>query len=77
MNQELQQVIKLSEAYNLIPIVRHVMADTETPIRIFQHFYRDRQAFLLESVEGGVKWARYSFIGTDPFMLFTVRTVRW
>ncbi|MFC5650804.1 anthranilate synthase component I [Paenibacillus solisilvae] len=69
MNQELQQVIKLSEAYNLIPIVRHVMADTETPIRIFQHFYRDRQAFLLESVEGGVKWARYSFIGTDPFML--------
>ena len=40
MNQELQQVIKLSEAYNLIPIVRHVMADTETPIRIFQHFYR-------------------------------------
>ncbi|MBW7473436.1 anthranilate synthase component I [Paenibacillus oenotherae] len=69
MNQELQQVIKLAETYNLIPIVRHVMADTETPIRLFQHFYRERRAFLLESVEGGVKWARYSFIGTDPFML--------
>ncbi|BBH20985.1 anthranilate synthase component I [Paenibacillus baekrokdamisoli] len=68
MNNELQQVIKLSETYNLIPIVRHMMADTETPIRIFQHFYKDRQAFLLESVEGGVKWARYSFIGTNPFM---------
>jgi anthranilate synthase component 1 len=36
---------------------------------LFQHFYRERQAFLLESVEGGVKWARFSFIGTDPFML--------
>lgn len=69
MNQELQQVIKLADTYNLIPIVRHVMADTETPIRLFQHFYRERRAFLLESVEGGVKWARYSFIGTDPFML--------
>ncbi|WP_274651640.1 anthranilate synthase component I [Paenibacillus humicola] len=69
MNHELQQVIRLAGSYNLIPIVRHVMADTETPIRLFQHFYREQRAFLLESVEGGVKWARYSFIGTDPFML--------
>ncbi|WP_308639147.1 anthranilate synthase component I [Paenibacillus silvisoli] len=69
MNQELQSVIRLAGTYNLIPIVRHVMADTETPIRIFQHFYQERRAFLLESVEGGVKWARYSFIGTDPFMM--------
>ncbi|SEN25556.1 anthranilate synthase component I [Paenibacillus sp. OV219] len=69
MNQELQEIIRLAGTYNLIPIVRNVMADTETPIRIFQHFYKERRAFLLESVEGGVKWARYSFIGTDPFML--------
>ncbi|QHW30180.1 anthranilate synthase component I [Paenibacillus rhizovicinus] len=69
MNQELQNIIRQAGTYNLIPIVRHVMADTETPIRIFQHFYSERRAFLLESVEGGVKWARYSFIGTDPFML--------
>ncbi|MBB3109290.1 anthranilate synthase component 1 [Paenibacillus phyllosphaerae] len=69
MNHELQQVIQLAGSYNLIPIVRHVMADTETPIRLFQHFYQERRAFLLESVEGGVKWARHSFIGTDPFML--------
>ncbi|GGD69159.1 anthranilate synthase component I [Paenibacillus nasutitermitis] len=69
MNQELQQVIRLAGNYNLIPIVRNVMADTETPIRLFQHFYKERRAFLLESAEGGVKWARYSFIGTDPFMI--------
>lgn len=69
MNQELQNIIKQAGTYNLIPIVRNVMADTETPIRIFQHMHREPRAFLLESVEGGVKWARYSFIGTDPFMI--------
>lgn len=65
---ELQEVIRLSAQHNLIPVVRSMMADTETPIRIFHHFYRQPYAFLLESVEGGAKWARYSFIGTDPFL---------
>lgn len=68
MRNELQRVIGLAGSYNLIPIVRYVMADTETPIRLFQHFAEEDHAFLLESVEGGAKWARYSFIGTDPFM---------
>lgn len=66
---ELNEVIRLAKTHNLIPVVRHLMADTETPIRVFQHFYEDQRAFLLESVEGGVKWARYSFIGTDPFLM--------
>ncbi|EXX91328.1 hypothetical protein BG52_10935, partial [Paenibacillus darwinianus] len=69
MSNELKEVVRLASQYNLIPIVRHVMADTETPIRLFQHVCREERAFLLESVEGGVKWARYSFIGTDPFMI--------
>lgn len=69
MTNELQQVKHLAGQYNLIPIVRYMMADTETPIRLFQHFAKEKHAFLLESVEGGVKWARYSFIGTDPFMM--------
>lgn len=68
-NPTVEQVIRLAKDYNLIPVVRTLMADTETPIRIFQHFYQERCAFLLESVEGGVKWARYSFIGTDPFLM--------
>lgn len=66
---ELKEVIRLAKTHNLIPVVRHLMADTETPIRVFQHFYEEQRAFLLESVEGGVKWARYSFIGTDPFLM--------
>ena len=68
MTNELNRIIKLAGTYNLIPIMRSVMADTETPIRLFQHFAKEDHAFLLESVEGGAKWARYSFIGTDPFM---------
>jgi anthranilate synthase component 1 len=66
---ELTEVIRLAQKHNLIPIARTLMADTETPIRVFQHLYREPRAFLLESVEGGVKWARYSFIGTDPFLI--------
>jgi len=69
MTTELQQVISMASSYNLIPIVRRIMADTETPIRLFKHFAKKEHAFLLESVEGGAKWARYSFIGTDPFMM--------
>ncbi|MDF2924394.1 MAG: anthranilate synthase component [Paenibacillaceae bacterium] len=64
-----QEVIRLAREYNLIPVVRHLLADTETPIRVFQQFYAEKRAFLLESVEGGVKWARYSFIGTEPFLI--------
>ncbi|CAH1197196.1 anthranilate synthase component I [Paenibacillus sp. 2RAB27] len=70
---ELQEVIRLSKDYNLIPVVRHLLADTETPIRVFQHLYQEPRAFLLESVEGGVKWARYSFLGSDPFLMITAK----
>ncbi|GIQ67561.1 anthranilate synthase component I [Xylanibacillus composti] len=59
-----------AQGYNLIPVSRRVLADTETPIRVFHHLYQEKYAFLLESVEGGAKWGRYSFIGTDPFLSF-------
>jgi anthranilate synthase component 1 len=70
---EIQEVIRLAKQYNLIPVVRHLLADTETPIRVFQHLYQEPRAFLLESVEGGVKWARYSFIGSDPFLMIRAK----
>lgn len=68
-NTEFQEVLRLSKEYNLVPIARTLLADTETPIRVFQHFYEETYAFLLESAEGGENLARYSFIGTDPFMM--------
>lgn len=66
---EFAQVLDFAKNFNLIPVARTLMADMETPIRVFRHFYREPHAFLLESVEGGAKWGRYSYIGTDPFLV--------
>lgn len=67
----MEQVVSLAGQYNLIPVAIRLLADMETPIRIFQRYAQRERAFLLESVEGGVQWARYSFIGTDPFLLIS------
>ncbi|WP_028544261.1 anthranilate synthase component I [Paenibacillus taiwanensis] len=70
MYPHIDQVLELSKQYNVIPLCCTIVADTETPIRLFQRLQHEKYAFLLESVEGGTQWARYSFIGTDPFLLF-------
>ncbi|MFD2672903.1 anthranilate synthase component I [Marinicrinis sediminis] len=63
-----EDVLALSEHHNLIPVSKSILADTETPIRLFHHMHEEEYCFLLESVEGGINWARYSFIGTKPFL---------
>ncbi|HPL62549.1 MAG TPA: anthranilate synthase component I [Syntrophales bacterium] len=63
---------KLAEKGNLIPVYREIIADTETPVSALMKLDTDR-TFLLESVEGGEKWGRYSFLGTDPRLVFRVR----
>lgn len=57
---------------NLIPIYREVPADLETPVSAYLKVARSPNSFLLESVEGGERLARYSFIGTQPYRV--VRT---
>ncbi|MGH7826191.1 MAG: anthranilate synthase component I [Candidatus Binatia bacterium] len=47
--------------------------DLETPLSFFKRLERDRYAFLLESVEGSERWARYSFLGTRPFRIFKAK----
>jgi anthranilate synthase component I len=55
---------KMAEKYNVIPVCTRILADTLTPVSILNKFYNKKHPlFLLESVEGGEKWARYSFIG--------------
>ena len=49
---------------NTIPVYRDILADTETPVSAFMKIDDGGDAFLLESVEGGEKWGRYSFLGT-------------
>ena len=52
---------------NLVPIYREVLADLETPVSAFLKVKRGDYSFLLESIEGGERPARYSFIGTEPY----------
>src|SRR4026209_613302 len=55
---------------NVVPVVRSVLADLHTPVGAFMRIAGDsRYAFLLESVEGGERIARYSFLGADPEMI--------
>lgn len=55
---------------NLIPVYREILADMETPVSAFRKIDRGKYAFLLESVEGGEKWGRYSFLGANPSRVF-------
>ncbi|MFQ5380654.1 MAG: anthranilate synthase component I, partial [Dehalococcoidia bacterium] len=52
---------------NIVPVFRDVSADMETPVSAYLKVARGDYSFLLESVEGGERLARYSFIGTEPY----------
>ncbi|MDO8532000.1 MAG: anthranilate synthase component I [Dehalococcoidia bacterium] len=65
----LEEVKKLASQGNLVPVYREIMADMETPVSAFLKIARGPHSFLLESVEGGERLARYSFIGTEPYMV--------
>ncbi len=56
----------LSSQGNLIPVYREILADMDTPVSAFRKIDDGRYSFLLESIEGGEKWARYSFLGSSP-----------
>jgi anthranilate synthase component 1 len=63
---DLREFRKLAERGNLIPVYKEILADMETPVSAFRKIDDGRYSFLLESVEGGEKWARYSFLGSRP-----------
>jgi anthranilate synthase component I len=54
---------------NLIPLYREILADHETPVSAFAKIDHGPSAYLLESVQGGEKWARYSFLGSGAPVL--------
>jgi len=64
---------RLSRRGNLIPVYREFLADMETPVTAFRKLDGPYHSFLLESVEGGEKWGRYSFIGIGPSIVFRSR----
>ena len=59
------------QSFDLVPVHRTIIADLDTPLTIFAKVAADDpHAFLFESMEGGEKWGRYSFIGLDPLLTF-------
>ena len=52
-----------AENYNRIPVTREVLADLDTPLSTYKKLANAPYSYLLESVEGGEKWGRYSIIG--------------
>jgi anthranilate synthase component 1 len=62
-----------AQGYNLIPVWREIAADLETPVGAFLKVARGDYAFLLESVHGGEKWGRYTFLGSEPAMVLRGR----
>ena len=62
-----------AEDGNLIPVYREILADMETPVSAFLKIDRGEYAFLLESVEGGEKWGRYSFLSSSPGIIFKAK----
>src|SRR6476646_6802452 len=70
MQPSLDEIRKLQAQGNVIPVYKSVIADFLTPVSAFLKLEKDRShAFLLESVEGGERIARYSFLGGDPFLV--------
>lgn len=61
-----EEFIALSHDYTVVPVWTQVLADLETPVAAFIKLVGDDDGFLLESVEHGERWSRYSFVGRQP-----------
>ncbi len=72
----LETFVRLAREHALVPVVRTVIADLETPVAAFWKLRRGQASFLLESVEGGEKYARYTFIGSEPERVLTAHGAR-
>lgn len=70
----LERLKELSAHYDFLPVYASCYADLETPVSVFKRFEEQNQnCFLLDSVTGGEKWARYSFLAKNPLAI--IRTV--
>ncbi len=68
------EFIRLASRGNVVPLYDEIIADTETPVSVYLKCRTESPySFLLESIEGGEKVGRYSFIGVNPFCNFIIR----
>ncbi|MCL7489101.1 MAG: anthranilate synthase component I [Desulfobulbaceae bacterium] len=67
-----ESFVRMAAQSGLVPVHRTIIADLDTPLTVYAKIADSRRhAFLFESMEGGEKWGRYSFIGLDPLVNFT------
>ena len=71
------EFVALARDHALVPVVREVLADLVTPLAVYARLRGDgRPSFLLESVERGERWGRYSFLGLRPLLELRARSGR-
>ena len=68
----LEQFRKMADAGEVVPVCREIPGDMDTPVSVLERFVQDDYVALLESVEGGENLGRYSFLGVNPYGIFTV-----
>ena len=69
---DLLEFKKLAETYQTIPVYKKILADLLTPISAYMRLGKNAEyAFILESVEKGEQYGRYSFIGRNPEMVIS------
>ncbi|MGH9043858.1 MAG: anthranilate synthase component I [Acidimicrobiales bacterium] len=69
----LADFVSLAADHSLVPVTTELIADTLTPVGAFLRVVAGRDGFLLESVEGGERWGRFSFVGRSPLATLTAR----
>ena len=63
---DLEEFRSLARSHRMVPVWREVLADLTTPVSAFGRVVGDDEGFLLESVDGGDRWSRWSFVGRRP-----------
>ena len=72
----LDEFCELGRRYSVVPVWRELVADSLTPVGAFRAMVGDGPGFLLESVEHGERWSRFSFVGRSPAATLVARSRR-
>jgi anthranilate synthase component 1 len=72
-NPDLETFCRLVSDYSVVPVWRELVADSLTPVGVFRALVGDGPGFLLESVENGERWSRFSFVGRSPAATLVAR----
>lgn len=69
----LEEFKQKAKSGNLIPVYKEILADLDTPVSAYMKISGGEYSFLLESIEGGEKWARYCILGCDPSVVVSTK----